>query len=122
MIRYYQKGNMAKYVIGYFGIQASYAADKMPGEDRKQTPLNLYNTFGSDMAESIEATVDADTLKRIVSIAHSKRNEDHYFIAVGDPSDAVLLTHAIKLTENGFPFEPNQIGRECLEMCATLEE
>lgn len=104
-----QKGGMAKYVIGYFKVQATYVADKMPNDD--PAPLALYNPFGSG-EDLINDKIGEDTLNRIKSNAHTKRDEDHYFIVVGYPSDSVLLTRAIKLTESGFPFKPSEIGRK----------
>jgi hypothetical protein len=44
--------------------------------------------------------------------AHTKRDEDNYYIVIGNPSDAMLLTRAIRLTEKGSPFRPNDIGKE----------
>lgn len=108
LIRYYQKGKMAKYVIGYFKVQAVYVADKMPEND--STSLTLYDPFSSG-ENPINDKIDEDTLSRIKSNAHTKRDEDHYFVVVGYQSDSVLLTRAIKLTENGSPFKPSEIGR-----------
>jgi hypothetical protein len=105
LIRYYQKGNMAKFVIGYFKVQATYLADKTPVDPN---PL-LYTPQSSD---SVNDRVDEDTLNRIRNNAHTKRDEDHYYIVIGNPSDSAFFKRALKLTENGSPFRPSKIGQE----------
>jgi hypothetical protein len=115
VIRYYQKGCMAKHVIGHFRVQASYFAHKMLNSE--PTPLTLHNTFSND-ENGVEAIVNQNTLNRIKNNAHSKRDEDHYSIVVGDPSDSALLTRAIALTQKGFPFKPSDVGKEAFgEAC-----
>ncbi len=106
LIRYNQKRRMAKYVIGYFKVQATYAAAKTPDD---QTPL-LCDPLGN--GDSLNDKIDEDTLNRIRNNAHTKRDEDHYFIAVGYPSDSALLTRAVKLTQNGSPFRPSAVGKK----------
>ena len=107
LIRYYQQRNMAKFVIGYFRVQASYFAAKLFDD---QTPL-LYTPLGIDL-DPVNDEIDEVTLDRIRNNAHTKRDEDHYYIVVGNASDAALLTRAIRLTENGSPFRPSKIGQE----------
>jgi hypothetical protein len=109
LIRYYQKGNMGKYVIGYFEVQAAYFASKMPNDD--PTPLSLYDPSNTQQ-DPVNDEIDKTTMTRIWNNAHTKRDEDYYFIVVGNVSDSALLTRAIKLTENGSPFEPADVGRE----------
>jgi hypothetical protein len=109
LIRSCQKGKMAKYVIGYFEVQASYSAIKMLNDD--PTPLELSDPSNTQQ-DPVNDGIEKATMKRIWNNAHTKRDEDYYFIVVGNVSDSTLLTHAIKLTENGSPFEPNDVGRE----------
>lgn len=113
LIRSYQKGKMAKYVIGYFEVQAHYFTTKMPNDD--PTRVKLYDP--SNTQDPVNDGIDKATMKRIWNNAHTKRDkdyyyEDSYFIVVGNVSHSALLTHAIKLTENGSPFEPTGVGRE----------
>jgi hypothetical protein len=103
LIRYYQRGNMAKFVIGYFMVQASYVAFKVDDP----IPL-LYVPFGN--SDSVE--VDEATMYRIQNNAHTKRKSDEYSIVIGNPSDSALLKRAVRLAENGSPFRPNKIGKE----------
>lgn len=104
LIRQFQKGKMAKYVIGYFKVQSIYHLLKTTEK------LQLIYDPKSDTTDN--QTIDEETLVRITNNAHTKRSEDEYYIVVGKVSDSALLTRAVKLTENGFPFQPNQIGRE----------
>ena len=106
LIRYYQRRNMAKFVIGYFKVQAAYIAVKTFDD-----PTPLLYAAPTDI-DPVNEKIDEVTLDRIRNNAHTKRDEDHYHIVVGTPSDAALLTRAIRLTENGSPFRPSKIGKE----------
>jgi len=106
LIRYYQHRNMAKYVIGYFKVQAAYVAVKLSDNPN---PL-LYAAPGD--IDPVNGKIDEATLARIRKNAHTKRHEDHYHIVVGNPSDAMPLKRAIRLTESGSPFKPSNIGKE----------
>ena len=106
----YQKANMAKYVVGYFRVQDVFSAGKVSG-DPKPYLFDPFDQTGK-FAESKTDKVDLETLKRIKNNAHSKRGNDDYFIVVGHPSESALLTRAVKLTENGWPFKPAKIGFE----------
>lgn len=105
LIRHYQRRNMAKFAIGYFKVQAAYEAVKTSDDS---TPL-LYAPSSDD---SVHESLDEATLDRIRSNAHTKRDDDHYHLIVGDPSAAELLTRAVKVTENGSPFSPSKIGKK----------
>jgi len=105
LIKYYQQHNMAKFVIGYFKVQGVYYAIKAYDDPN---PLLFIPPSGS---ESVDGEIDDNILNRIKNNAHTKREEDEYYLVVGYQSDSVLLTRAIKLTENGSPFKPSEIGR-----------
>lgn len=105
-IRSFQRGKMAKFIIGYFKVQEVYYAIKAFDE---LTP-RLFIPFGDN--EPVNDEIDGNTLIRIRNNAHTKRDEDVYYIVVGDPSDSSLLTRPIRLTERGSPFKPSGIGRE----------
>jgi hypothetical protein len=105
----YQKRNMAKYVIGYFKVKRVLAGGKVSGDSN----IHLFNPSGPYTLENtINNTVDDDTLARIKHNAHSKRDSDDYLIVIGDVVDSHTLKRAVKLTENGSPFRPSKIGKE----------
>lgn len=106
LIRYYQQRNMAKFVIGYFKVQAAYFAAKL--SDDPNPLLYITPTEGDPVNDKI----DEVTLGRIRNNAHTKRDEDHYNIVAGDPFDSRQLRTALKLTENGSPFKPSKVGRK----------
>jgi len=89
-----QKGRMAKYVIGFFKVQESYYALKFIDDD--------YLLLSSEISH--------DVMARIKQNAHTKRTSDEYHIVVGDLKQSALLPRAVKLTENGSPFNPSPIG------------
>lgn len=105
-IRSYQRYRMAKFVIGYFKVQEIYNAIKTFDE-----PIPLLYVDEND-AEPVNESLDQDTLRRITQNAHTKCEENIYYIVVGDQSDSAFLTKAVRLTERGFPFRPSRIGRE----------
>lgn len=109
LICHFQKGNMAKYVVGYFKVQRVFAVGKVLGDS---TPY-LCNPFGPfGFNDAINDEINEEALNRIENNAHTKRDEDNYFIVVGNPSESALLTRAVRLTQNGSPFRPDKIGKE----------
>lgn len=105
--RHYQQGKMAKFVIGYFKVQVAYYAEKSPHK-----PVPVLKDIHRNGNSSNDKAIDEATLARIKDNAHTKRNEDRYYIVVGKASESVLLAHAVRLTQNGSPFRPAKIGEE----------
>ena len=102
-IRGYQRKKMAKHLIGKFKVQASFLACKAYDSE---IPL-LYEYEDEDVSESIERKI----MIRILNNAHTKRDEDIYYLIVGDEQESFLMKKAIRLTENGFPFRPSEYGK-----------
>ncbi len=105
LIRQFQKGKMAKYVIGYFKVQDVFLANK------SKEKVELIN-IGQENLSSVDKKIDDNMWFRISQNAHTKRSDDKYFVVVGDKTESRLLNKAVKLTENGSPFNPTQIGIE----------
>jgi hypothetical protein len=98
---WFQKGLMAKYLIGYFRVHDTYLIM------RDETGRSM---FSISKNEDVTDELDSNLLIRIDQNVHSKRSEDEYFIVVGERDQSTLLARAVKLTERGFPFRPNDIG------------
>jgi len=102
-IRRFQKGQMAKYIVGYFKIHKVYEIHRMYDETAiyiKTSDQNLVNDLENDVRVRLEQN------------AHFKRIFDDYsYVAVGDPSESAFLRRAVRLTEMGPPFRPNGVGR-----------
>ena len=103
-IRRYQRKKMAKYLIGKFKVQASFQAIKACDSE---IPV-LYEYEDEDVSESIERKM----MTRILHNAHSKRDDDIYYLIVGDEQESCLLDRAIRLSENGSPFRPSEYGKQ----------
>jgi len=97
----FQKGLMAKYLIGYFKVHDTYLVM------RDETGRSIFS-----ISENKEVTdkLDNNLLMQIEQNVHSRRSEDEYFIVVGERNQSKLLTKAVRLTERGSPFRPNNIG------------
>jgi hypothetical protein len=93
----YQKGKMAKYIIGYFEIKNIFQFEK---SRNKLKPL-------ADMK------IPQSMLNQIKHNAHSKRNKDKFIVAVGKKNrNTALLRKAIQITTMGAPFCPNSVGKK----------
>jgi hypothetical protein len=100
-----QKGRMAKFLIGYFKVKGVYLSLKWGNEAEP----DLYDLETEDQ-ETINSKISKDALNRIMCSVHTKRNDDEYYIVLGEPSDSALLSKAIRITQNGPPFPPSEIG------------
>ena len=97
LIKSWQKGKMAKYLVGYFEIQSVY---------------NVTNNSHRIKVNNVP-NVEKNTLIRIKENAHSKRNRDQFTIAVGRKDRKTgLLQKAVQLTQVGGPFKPTNLARE----------
>jgi len=98
-IAQFQKGLMAKCIVGYFKVHDSYHIM------RDESAMTIISSF-----EDVTDKLDSDLSERINRNVHSKRDEDDYFIVVGEKSQSMLLRKAIRITERGSPFHPNATG------------
>ena len=92
----YQKGKMAKYIIGYFEIKNILQIEKSRNKLRPITDTKIFPSI----------------LKQIKHNAHSKRIKDRFIVAVGKKNrSTALLRKAIQITTAGSPFRPNLVGK-----------
>ena len=92
----YQKGKMAKYIIGYFEIKNILQFEKSRNKLRPIT----------------DTKISPSILKQIKHNAHSKRIKDRFIVAVGKKNrSTALLRKAIQITTAGSPFRPNLVGK-----------
>jgi len=99
----HQAKKMAKYVVGYFQVTGLYRGDASKG-------LKSITTLDGKK-------VDSKTLhqieKQITGNAHFKRSDGQFVCVVGKKDrDNILLKRALRLTEDGFPFDPAKLGLE----------
>ena len=93
----YQKGKMAKYLIGYFEIKNILQFEK--------TKNNL------KLIPNIE--IPQNTLNQVKHNSHSKRNHDAFIVAIGKKDrKTALLRKAIQITFAGAPFRANLVGEK----------
>ena len=93
----YQKGKMAKYIIGYFEIKNILQFEKTRNELK---PL-------------ADTKIPQRILEQIRHNSHSKRNCDAFIVAVGKKDrKTALLRKAIQITSVGSPFRANAIGKK----------
>lgn len=102
-IRRYQRKKMAKYLIGKYKVRSLYTAIKAYDNE---IPL-LYEYEDEEVSESIERKM----MTRILHNAHTKRNEDIYYLVIGNEQESLLMNKAIRLTEKGAPFRPSEYGK-----------
>ena len=93
----YQKGKMAKYIIGYFEIKNILQFEK---SRNKLRPLT-------------DTKITQNILDQVRHNSHSKRNYDAYIVAIGKKDrKTALLRKAIQITSVGSPFRANSIGKK----------
>ena len=87
-----QKGNMVKYIIGYFEIAKIFSLEKNNNTLKVLEPKNSISKYYYQIKHN----------------AHYKRVKDRFTIVIGkkDRKNG-LLSHAIPLTYPGAPFKPN---------------
>ena len=99
----HQAKKMAKYVVGYFEVTGLYRGDASVG-------LKSITTLEG---KKVNAKTLHQIEKQIAGNAHYKRSDGQFVCAVGKIDRTnLLLRRALRLTEDGFPFEPAKLGRE----------
>ncbi len=99
-IREVQKGRMAKYVIGFYRIETVVLVEK---DDRggRSFAKRLYG--GKTLSRMIT--------RRLSQNAHYRRLKDRFVCSVGiEDRKTLLLRRAVRLTQDGQPFRPSEIG------------
>ena len=92
----YQKGKMAKYIIGYFEIKNILQFEKTRNE-----------------LKPLDDTIHQSILDQVKHNSHSKRNYDAFLVAIGKKDrETALLRKAIQITSVGSPFRANSIGKK----------
>ena len=92
----YQKGKMAKYIIGYFEIKNILQFEKTRNE-----------------LKPLDDTIPQSILDQVKHNSHSKRNYDAFIVAIGKKDrETALLRKAIQITSAGSPFRANSIGKK----------
>lgn len=106
-IRRSQSKKMAKYLVGYYRIDAILDVDT----SRRRNPGNDW--FGDARGESLPPSTRDRVGPQLLANAHSKRLPDDQFLcAVGVRDRAsALLKKGLRITEQGAPFRPTSIGR-----------
>ena len=92
----YQKGKMAKYIIGYFEIKNILQFEKTRNE-----------------LKPLDDTIPQSILEQVKHNSHSKRDYDAFIVAIGKKDrETALLRKAIQITSIGAPFRANSIGKK----------
>jgi hypothetical protein len=92
----YQKGKMAKYIIGYFEIKNILQFEKTRNE-----------------LKPLDDTIPQSILDQVKHNSHSKRNSDAFIVAIGKKDrETALLRKAIQITSVGSPFRANSVGKK----------
>lgn len=100
-IRDCQAKKMAKYIVGYFEIQNVLRINKRN------------SSVSTELIAPKGARISGEILERIRGNAHFKRKTDHFVCAIGFADrKSALLQKASRITEWGFPFDPNPFGEE----------
>lgn len=106
-IRKSQIKNMAKHVIGYMEIKDVFIVDTAHMNGGSQW---ISTTNG----ESVNSLTVEQIRPQLEQNAHYKRlPSDSFVCAIGerDGKESALLKKALRLTEFGAPFDPNELGR-----------
>ena len=99
----HQAKEMAKYVVGYFQVTGLYRGDASKG-------LKSITTLDGKKVDDI---LLQQIEKQITGNAHFKRSSGKFICAVGKVDrNNILLKRALRLTEDGFPFDPAKLGRK----------
>jgi hypothetical protein len=116
----FQRHRMAKYLVGYLRVRQVYRV-RFDTNDFKEDFSSVVRVFSKDEtsdcpseATQITDTMSESTMEQISKSAHSKRDQDDYYIVVGS-KESKRLPFAVKITDDGAPFKPNDKGRKIFD-------
>lgn len=100
MISRYQKGKMAKFVVGYYQIYGCFKV----GKNRNSCRIRPLEPDVAPLTQLAREQIEQN--------AHFKRVEDEFVCAVGikERRKSLLLEKGVRITEDGSPFKPNSLG------------
>jgi len=101
----YPKGNMAKYIIGYFAIkEILHCVVRRHGRKKQNVKLRASPMYN-------KRPLLANEVKRILKNAHCKRYSDHFTCVLGNMAHS-SITRPLRITKFGAPFDPSGLGKK----------